>query len=192
MRKFEKVIAVIAIFMAMLLFQLSADAVSWQDLKDPNTGISLHTYVNEDAKISVSEVTTDKLPFVTKGYNIDIPNLKGDILGDATFKIPSSSRSIVAFYNILTGGFEYIKSNFDGENVVFEYTCTGKYYLSNPTFGDTNLDTCCNVKDVTLIQQYLSCQSQLSTYQTFVADANYDNALNILDATYIQKTISFS
>ena len=56
--------------------------------------------------------------------------------------------------------------------------------------GDVNRDGDINIKDATIVQEYVAKYVVLDETQLILADVNMDNDVNIKDATYIQEIVA--
>ncbi len=86
---------------------------------------------------------------------------------------------------------------YNGENKagLYLYCIDGMVELEAPEydyeFGDVNLDSNINIRDVTAIQKHLANINILSEEALFFADFNFDGKVSIQDATDIQKWLAW-
>ena len=85
--------------------------------------------------------------------------------------------------------------NGDNKEGLYLYCSDGMVELEAPEydyeFGDVNLDSNINIRDVTAIQKHLANIQILSEEALFFADFNFDKKVSIQDATDIQKWIAW-
>lgn len=84
----------------------------------------------------------------------------------------------------------YTDYNYCKGNTIGSGGGTNGYAVNQLTFGNINQDYFVNVNDVTALQQYLSGDIKLDSWQMFHADINRDSKRDVRDVTALQDALT--
>lgn len=159
--------------------------------------------VNKDGNISIADVTEIQL-YVQRHSGFDSDQIRlADVNGDGT--IDNEDTVLLQRYSAgLSVQSSTSGGTIGGSNIIGDKLCPKGYALNSSKsscvykqrvkakkvdfiYGDINADKVVDMKDATLLQQYMSGLTNLTEIQKKAGDVNKDGVINILDITEIQK-----